>query len=350
MKRRTDARVFLASMIFATMPASGTYQLNNYGFGSGGTSNSSSATYRLNATTGETTNNQSSSATYSTRAGNNNTQQAYVPAAPTFTNPSNFYNKLKFTIVPGASPSDTKFAIAVSTDNFITAQYVQVDDTLGVSKTYQTYAAWGGSSGQTLVGLAPTTSYQMKANAIQGNFTETEFGPVATAVTAAPSITFKIDTATTNTTSSPPYAVNFATLFPTTVVASTEKIWVSLDTNAVSGAGVYLRSLNSGLRSAAKNFTIPSATADLSAASTGYGARGLSATQTSGGPISLTSPYNGAGNNVGIIDATVRQLFSTTAPVTGGRTSTQIVVKASTLTPSSNDYGDTLTVTVAGLF
>lgn len=332
------------------MPASGSYQLNNYGFGSGGTSSSTSSSYKLNGTTGETTNNQSSSATYAVRAGNNNSQQAYVPVAPTFTNPSNFYNKLQFVINPGASPVDTQFSIAISTDNFTTTQYVQIDDTIGSTKTYQTYAAWGGASGQTLVGLSNSTTFKIKANAIKGSFTETEFGPTASAATVAPSITFKLDAAATNTTTTAPYFVNFTNLYPGTVVNSTEKIWVSLGTNAVSGAAVYIGSTNGGLKSNRTGYTIVSATADLAAVASGYGAQNLTATQASGGPITLSSPYNGAGNNVGIINATTRQLFSTTVPVTAGRTSTQIVAKASITTPSASDYGDTLTITVAGLF
>lgn len=343
-------KFLIPSLLFAVMPASGTYQLNNYGFGSGGTSGSTSATYKLNATTGETTNNESTSATYKTRAGNNNSQQAYVPVAPTFTNPSNFYNKLKFVINPGASPSDTKFSIAISTDNFVTTQYVQIDDTIGPTKTYQTYAAWGNTTGQTLVGLSPSTSFSMKASAIQGNFTETEFGPLSTAATVAPSITFDIDTAATDTATTAPYAVTFTKFYPTTIVNSTEKIWVSLTTNAVSGAAVYIASANGGLKSAALNYTLASATADLAAVAAGYGAQDLTATQASGGPITLTSPYNGAGNNVGIIDTTTRQLFSSSTPVTAGRTSTQISVKAAITTPAAGDYADTLTLTAAGLF
>ena len=343
-------KFLVPSLFFAVMPASGTYQLNNYGFGSGGTSGSSSATYKLNGTTGEVTDNESTSATYKTRAGNNNSQQAYVPVAPTFTNPSNFYNKLKFVINPGASPTDTKFSIAISTDNFVTTQYVQIDDTVGPTRTYQTYAAWGGATGQTLVSLTPVTTYKMKANAIQGDFTETEYGPLATAATVAPSITFDIDTAATDISTTAPYAVSFTKLFPATVVNSTEKIWVSLNTNAVSGAAIYIASANGGLKSTTANFTIPSATADLAAATTGYGAQNLTATQTSGGPITSTSPYNGAGNNVGIINTTTRQLFSTTVPITGGRTSTQITAKAAITTKAGNDYADTLTLTAAGLF
>ena len=128
------------------------------------------------------------------------------------------------------------------------------------------------------------------------------------------------------------------------------KIWIDLDTNAESGAGVFIASLNGGLKSTRLSSTITSATADLASASSGYGAQGLSVTQGSGGPLALSSPYNGAGQNVGILNATIRQLLSATAPITAGRASIQIKVKASSTTPSSSDYGDTLTITTAGIF
>ncbi len=340
----------LTTVLFAAMPASSSYKLNNYNYGSGGTGSSTSTNYSLNATTGETSNVQSSSTNYSVRSGNNNTQQAIVPVAPTFTNPANYYNKLKFVINPGASPSDTKFSIAISTDNFVTTQYIQIDNTVGNTKVYQTFATWGGASGQLVVGLTPSTTYKIKANAIQGNFTETEYGPTASSATVAPSITFDIDTAAADIETSPPYSVSFTSLLPGTVVGSTEKIWVDLDTNAESGAGVFISSLNGGLRSARLSYTITSATADLASASSGYGAQGLSVTQTSGGPLALSSPYNGAGQNVGILNSTIRQLLASTLPITAGRASVQIKAKASIATPSSSDYGDTLTITTAGLF
>jgi hypothetical protein len=340
----------LSGLLFAAMPSSTSYQLNNYGFGSGGTSNSTSSNYKLNAISGEASNVQSTSPNYKVRSGNNNSQQAYVPAAPAFTNPSNYYNKLKFILTPVASPIDTKFSIAVSTDNFVTKQYVQIDDTLGATKTYQTYAAWGGASGQVIVGLSPTTTYSMAANAIQGDFTETEFGPAATAATVAPSITFDIDASAVDAKTSAPYNLTFASLYPGSVVASDQKVWVDMSTNAVSGAGVYVSSQYGGLHSASKNFTIPSASADLSVASSGFGAQSTSTTQSSGGPITVSSPYNGVGQSVGIINPTIRQIYASAAPITSSRSSFQLKAKSSITTPSSNDYAETITLTVAGLF
>ena len=164
-------------VLFAQLPSSSNYQLNNYDYGSGGAGDASSTNFRMNATTGEVSNVQSSSTNYNVRSGNTNEQQADVPPAPTFTNPANHYNRLRFVINPSDNPSDTLFSIAISTDNFVTTSYVQSDNTVGASRgieDYQTYAAWGGASGQYVTGLSPSTTYQIKVNAFQGNFTETE--------------------------------------------------------------------------------------------------------------------------------------------------------------------------------
>lgn len=345
--------LFMAGSLFAAMPASTSYQLHNYGFGSGGTSNATSTNYGLNATSGETSNVESTSTNYKARSGNVNTQQAHVPDVPSLTNPASYYNKLKFIIAPGINPSDTLFSIAISNDNFVTTQYIQSDNTVGPVKgieDYQTYAAWGGASGQLVVGLVPSTTYKIKVNAFQGKFTETEYGPTASAATVAPSITFDIDVSAIDTSTSPPYATSFGSLLPATVTNTPEKVWVSLATNAESGAKVYISSLRGGLFSAAESFTLTSATADLSAVSTGYGAQGATATQTSGGPLTISAPYNVAGQNVGILNATIREIFSASLPITAGRGSLQLKARAAAQTPAAGDYQDTLTLTAAAAF
>lgn len=340
----------LGSFLFATMPTSSSYQLHNYGFGSGGTGNSTSSSYKLNATTGEVSGTQSSSTTYTVRPGNQNSQQSNVPPIPTFDNPSNYYNRLHFVVSTGNNPTDTKFSIAISTDNFVTTKYIQIDDTIGNTKTYQTYAGWGSATGQTVTGLLPVTTYKIKVNAIQGNFTETEYGPIATAATVAPTISFDIDVSAIDTETSPPYATSFGSLLPATVTNTPEKIWIDIATNANSGALVYVASTNGGLLSSTASFTLSSATADLAAVGTGYGAQGTSATQASGGPLSTSSPFNVAAQNVGVISTTAQQLFTSSGQITAGRGSFQLKGKASALTPAASDYKDTLTLTAVGVF
>jgi hypothetical protein len=343
-----------ASLLFAAMPASNNYELHNYDYGSGGTSNSSSANYSLNGSTGQAAaNTRSSSTSYELGAGNNNTQQAYVPAAPSFTNPDNYYDKLHFVINPGTNPSDTEYSIAISTDNFATTQYVQNDNTVGPTRgieDYQTYAAWGGAIGQVVTGLLPNTTYAIKVNAIQGSFTETEYGPAATAATVPPSITFDIDVAPTDTETNPPFTVSFGSLLPATTVTAPNKIWIDLDTNADSGAKVYVRSVYAGLHSQARNYTIASAAADLSSANSGYGAQGNSTRQGAGGPLSISSPFNVTGQNVAALTTSLQEVFSSPSPVTAGRGSFALLAKAAALTPASNDYQDTVAVVAAATF
>jgi hypothetical protein len=88
----------------------------------------------------------------------------------------------------------------------------------------------------------------------------------------------------------------------------------------------------------------------LTALAEGFGAQTASATQTTGGPLAAVAPYNGAGNNVGVTDNLIRQIFSTPGPVTGGRGSFILKAKTQGITPSSNDYTEILTAIAAASF
>jgi hypothetical protein len=346
----------LSGMVFmlAAFPASTDYKLHNYGFTSGGLNNASSANYSANASSGEISGQTAASAAYQQKSGHNETQQSNVPPAPTFTNPASYYNKLHFVIATASNPSDAKFAIAISSDNFATTNYIHNDNTFSSvfnpATDYQTYASWGGATGQDVLGLQPNTPYKIKVKATTGNFTETQFGPTASASTVPASITFDIDVSASNTETSPPYATSFGNLLPATVTTTPEKIWIDLDTNANSGAKVYIASSAAGLFSSAASFTITSATADLAGVSTGYGAQSQSTAQGSGGPLAATTPFNGAAANVGVVSTVLRELFDSPAPITGGRGSFYMKAKAANTTPASANYTDTLTLVSAAAF
>ena len=67
--------------------------------------------------------------------------------------------------------------------------------------------------------------------------------------------------------------------------------------------------------------------------------------------MEITSPYNGAANNVGIIDTNKRLIFdSTSAPVTTGQGSFELQAKPSSTAPAASDYADTLTIIATGSF
>jgi hypothetical protein len=343
--------VWMMGLFVASLPASSNFKLNSYGFGGGGTGNSSSTNYRANGVTGEVAG-SASSTNYKAGAGEAYEKQANVPII-TISNGGNWYNKLKIVIDSQNNPSDALFAVAISTDNFATTQYVKSDLTIGSSLSfsdYQTYAAWGGASGVLLRGLTRSTVYTVKAKAYRGKFTESGYGPTSSASTVDPSLTFDIDVATTDTSTNPPYQINFGNLLVSTVTDSPKKVWVTLDTNGESGGKVYVTGQNAGLRSSAAAYTIGSATGDLSTLAEGFGVQGVSTTQTSGGPLALTSPYNGAGANVGVADTLIREIFNAAAPIVSGRGSFILKAKTKPLTPASGDYAEVLTAIASASF
>ncbi|HUC20919.1 MAG TPA: hypothetical protein VMR98_05520, partial [Candidatus Polarisedimenticolaceae bacterium] len=147
-----------------------------------------------------------------------------------------------------------------------------------------------------------------------------------------------------------PYAMSFGNLLSGTVVDGPQKIWFDLDTNADYGARIYVSSNTAGLTSQSASNTITSATANLSAVAEGFGAQSASATQTSGGPLTATSPYDGTANNVGIINTTLRQFYSSPGPVSSARSSLLLKAKAGVQTPSADDYQSILTAIAAASF
>src|SRR5947209_5946392 len=88
-------------------PSSTHYTLHNYGFGAGGTASSSSQTYNVFGTLGQSDAASASSQNYVANGGLEYLITAHVPPAPTFTNPGNAYNKLTLVINTGPNASDT---------------------------------------------------------------------------------------------------------------------------------------------------------------------------------------------------------------------------------------------------
>jgi hypothetical protein len=339
--------------LLAAMPASSNYKINNYGFGSGGVDNATSNNYSLNAITGETSGQPATGTNYAVKSGEVQTQQAHVPPAPAFTNPANYYSKLHVVINQSANAADAKYALAISSDNFSTTQYVQNDGTVGSAlglEDYQTYAAWGGASGSDVIGLNHSTTYQIKAKAISGKFTETGYGPPASATTSPPSLTFDIDVALTDSETSPPYTLNMGDLLPGSVLSASKKVWMDVDTNAENGVKVYIAGQSGGLTSQTASHTILALTGNLAGANEGFGIQSGSATQAAGGPLAATSPYNGTSDNVGTLSALMRELYSSSGPVSSGRTSVLIKAKTQTTTPSGSDYSETLTAIAAASY
>lgn len=334
--------------LLAAAPSSSNFTLDAYDFGNGASA-SSSSNYQLKGSA-EPIADSVSSSSYSLPVGIRASTTIDTPPAPTFTNPDSSYNRLKLTLNVTGIPSDTKYLIAISDDNFTTTNYVQLDQTVGPGvsvSNYQTYAAWGGASGVWILGLSNNTTYKVKVAALQGSATGSKFGPTATAATVAPSLTF---TVVTSLTSTPPFSATFTSLPAGSVVAANATITTTITTNASSGGSLLIGSQNAGLNSASKSYTISSTTADLAVAGSGYGAQVTSASQSSGGPIAAVSPFNGTSDNVGGLTSSKQQLASFANPITAGSVTTTLKAKTNASVPAASDYADILTIVLSLLF
>ncbi len=88
-----------------------------------------------------------------------------IPAQPTLVNTGGtLYNSLDFIMATGpGQQSDTTYAIAISSDNYVTTNFIQVDDTVGTTAAWQTYAGWNSGTGERVTGLSPSTAYKNKS-------------------------------------------------------------------------------------------------------------------------------------------------------------------------------------------
>lgn len=337
----SGALAVLIMPIMAASPSSTNFTLKAYEVGSGGGAGSS-ASYKVDGFTNSVVGNRLTSTNYAVKPAEIPTQDTNVPPAPALTNPSSFYNRLRLVLATGNNPSDTKFAIAISPDAFATTNYVKSDTSIGNSLAitdYQSFVAWGGASGFDVVGLQPNTTYQVKVTAFQGAFSQSAYGPTASAATVQPLINFSVATSLSGT---PPYTSNFASLPSNTIVNANADIILTITSNAQAGGHLYVRSLNGGLNSLNSGFSLSSATADLIAAGTGYGAIITAISQSSGGPITGVAPFNGGGNNVGQLSNTIQAIAYTSAPITVGSLTMQLRAKADSTTPAETDYTDAL--------
>jgi hypothetical protein len=346
------ATLWAGLMVFGAFSSSSSYKLNSYSVGPAGTNSAHSTTYYTQTTGGEVAGNSVTSTHYTGTSGGVQTEQLAVPQAPTVSNGSGaFYTYLNVILNNSAGtntyPTDVTFSIGVSTTNCFTStciqsgavKFVQTGGTLNTSQFYQSYSAWGGSSGLNVTGLTAATTYYVAVAAKQGTFTNTEYGASATQATATPYITFSVT----------PNTMTLSNLLPGNITTSGTATF-GLATNATYGATVYNSGQFGGLHSASTSNTIPATTGSLSGASHGFGLQGVSTNQTSGGPLSIDSPYNGTGNTVGTESTTITPIFSTSASIIGGSATMNMQVKPSTADPPSSDYSETLTFIAAASF
>lgn len=341
-------------LFFATLPSSTHYNLNSYSVGPVGTSNSHSSTYYTQTTGGEITGSGVKSTHYNDSNGNVAAEQLAVPQVPTVSNGGGTYStQLQVTLNDNAGsnnyPSDVTFSIAVATSNCFTAtcvgngtdKFVQTGGTLNSSQFYQSYSAWGSSSGVTVTGLTTSTTYYVAVAAKQGTFTNTEYGASQSSTTAAggSTVTFSVS----------PNSYTFSNMLPGTIYTSSSFSF-TFATNATYGGTIYTAGQYGGLHSSSKSNTIPATTGSLSSASHGFGLQDTSVGQTSGGPLTESSPYNVTGNNVGTESSTFAPIFTTSSSIVGGSATMVMLAKPQLSDPVSSDYAETMTFIAAGSF
>jgi len=327
-------------LLFASFSHSTTYSLNSYSLGPGATNNSTSTTYKTQANVGEISG-TGSSTTYTERSGAVQAEQLNTPLAPTVSNGSGtFYNELLVTINTGILPPDTTYAIAVLPSPYTTTYYVQTTGLLGGSPVFQSYTAWGNSGGYYVTGLSNNTSYEVEIGAMQGLFTNTEYGPSATATTTAPSLTFSIS----------PTSLSLGSLTAGSVITGGTNITTSLTTDAESGADVFVVGEYGGLYSPSKSYKIAGTTGNLASLGEGFGLQGVSVSDSSGGPFSLITPYNGSGNNVGTDATYFNEILSTPQEIQSGSGVIKVQAKSGATDPAATDYQEVLTFSASAQF
>jgi len=181
--------LLIAPAVSAQTLSSPNYQIENPTIDSGGEP-SSSTNYRSVDAIGDSSGESTNSSTFKALLGFIFPSFPGVPGTPTLINTGGtLYNSLDFVITTGGNQTDTNYAIAISSDDFVTTNYIQVDDTVGTTAAWQSYTNWGGATGERVTGLSPSTTYKIKVKARYGTDSETGFSVIATAATSAPSMT-----------------------------------------------------------------------------------------------------------------------------------------------------------------
>ncbi len=186
---------------------------------------------------------------------------------------------------------------------------------------------------------------------------------VQLSATVNASITFDLDTATSDTNSGQPYSVDLGTLSSGTLTTSDQStinsIFMDIDTNAAGGAVVTVEGANTGLASTSASHTITLGSTETTIAAgeekIGLCVESVSAGLTkgtqydsTGGACSLTNTGTQA---VGEIETTATQIINTTsAPVASGRAEVLVKASVSGTTPAATDYSNVLTFIATATF
>lgn len=266
------------------------------------------------------------------------------------------YNKARFEINANGNPSDTLYAIAISTDNFANdVEYIDGSTFRPESSTnhnindFRTQSNWESQTFN-IQGLNASTTYYIKITALQGDFTQSDYSSSASATTSIGSVFFDIDIATSSgitTDTNPPYTVSFSGSNDLVAGAAATKasslIWLDIDSNSTGGVAVLEFGKNGGLHSTTTSQTITSSNANLDSVTEGFGLQSYyihNDTSSYFGNLTATSNYSGAINSVGAVSQTANKIYDGNGPIQNGRVGMYLIAKAGTNKTPATDYSE----------
>lgn len=265
------------------------------------------------------------------------------------------YNKARFEISTSSNPTDTLYTVLISEDNFASdiryidgATYRAESNSTHTLADYKTKSDWETETFN-IQGLQASTQYYIKLDALHGDFTESEFSPVADATTGAGSVFFDIDIAPNTgytTDSSSPYNISFTSgeelIGGAAAITAGNRIWLDAQSNSEGGFAIVVKGINGGLKSPTTSQTITSANANLDAVLSGFGLQSEYIDYDDSNPllgsISATSDYSGSINTVGIISTTANKVYDANGPIAQGRMALKVVAKPGTDKTAATDY------------
>lgn len=260
---------------------------------------------------------------------------------------------------PIVNPSDTLYAIMISTDNFVSdIRYIDASTFTPESYTthnindFMTKADWEAETFN-IKGLDSNTTYYIKAFALKGDFTQTAAGPIKSVKTASGSVYFDIDIAgSTGYTAetSAPYTVAFTGAYEliggAAAITAGNRIWMDVQTNSDGGFAIVMNGVNGGLRSPTTTQTITSANANLDQVASGFGLQSeyidYDSSSSLFGTISATADYSGTINTVGKITTSANKVYDGDGPIVDGRMALKVIAKPGITYTPATDYQETI--------
>ena len=266
------------------------------------------------------------------------------------------YNKARFELTPNGNPSDTLYAIAISTDNF-TNDIKYIDGTTFEPESaanhnindFRTESYWE-TEVFNIQGLIANTLYYIRISALSGDFTQSDYSIASSATTGTGNIFFDIDIAPTSgtaTETSSPYTISFTgnddLMAGAAATTAPNLVWLDISSNSEGGVAVVQFGKNGGLRSATTTQAITSADANLDTVTEGFGLQSYYIhNDTSGylGDLTAESNYAGNINTVGAVETTANKIYDGDGPIQNGRVAMYLKARASTSRTPATDYSE----------